>query len=81
MTWRTSRTRSAVATDEAVNNSLEEKISQQVHWTAFPQASPEDGTGLASQVAACLLLQSACTAPRERPVKRSEVQACKWSAV
>lgn len=37
--------RSAVARDEVVNNSLKAKLSQQVHWLAFPQASPEDVTG------------------------------------
>lgn len=37
--------RSAVATDKVVNNSLKAKLSQQVHWLAFPQASPEDVTG------------------------------------
>jgi len=42
--------RSAVATDEVVNNSLKAKLSQQFHWLAFPQASPEDVTG---QCVAC----------------------------
>lgn len=37
--------RSAVARDEVVNNSLKAKLSQQGHWLAFPQASPEDVTG------------------------------------
>jgi len=37
--------RSAVATDEVVINTLKTKLSQQVHWLPFPQASPEDETG------------------------------------
>lgn len=37
--------RSAVATDEVVNNNLKAKLSQQVHWLAFPQESTEDAEG------------------------------------
>lgn len=37
--------RSTVATDEVVNNILKAKLSQQVHWLAFPQESTEDAAG------------------------------------
>lgn len=68
--------RSAVATDEVVNNSLKAKPSQQVHWLAFLQASPEDMTGfLPSWPLVCFSKVPAQQMDRENGWSTSSVQA------